>query len=71
MIPPRGAEHTQPRTILLLRGHPFMTFALEGGEDTGKADEVREASKEGCMKMRTRGPGGGKLTKKFADAIYG
>ena len=48
-----------------------MTFALEGGEDTGKADEVREASKEGCMKMRTRGPGGGKLTKKFADAIYG
>ena len=47
-----------------------MMSLLEEGEGTGKADEVREASKGGCVKMRTRREG--EEVKKFvtfADVI--
>ena len=40
-----------------------MTSALKGGGGPGKADEVREFSKGGCVKMRTRGGGGQKIGK--------
>ena len=43
-----------------------MTSALE----KRKADEVREFSKGGCMKMRTRGEGV-KKSENFVDVIYG
>ena len=47
---------------------PFMTYALEWG--LGKADEVREFSKGGCVQLRTRGEGV-KKTEAFADVING
>ena len=45
-----------------------MTSALKGREGgPGKADEVREFSKGGCVKMQTRGV---KKFEYFADVIY-
>ena len=41
-----------------------MTSALEGGEGTIKADEVREASKRVCVKMEARGRG---IAPNFGD----
>ena len=40
-----------------------MTSALKGGGGPGKADKVREFSKGGCVKMRTRGEGCQKIGK--------
>ena len=47
-----------------------MTSALKGVGGPGKADKVREFSKGGCVKMRTRGEGV-KKSETFADVIYG
>ena len=48
-----------------------MTSALKGREGgPGKADEVREFSKGGCVKMLTGGEGV-KQSENFADVIYG
>ena len=44
---------------------PFMMWALKGA--TKKADEERELSKGGCVKMRTR-EGGGKKSEIFATS---
>ena len=51
----------------VLRELPFMTSALEGGP--GKADKVREFSKGGCVKMRTRE--GGQEIGNISDVING
>ena len=47
-----------------------MTTALDGGGDPGKANEVRELSKRGCVKM---GQGGRRRerSKVFVDVING
>ena len=31
-------------SVFTIRGHPFITSALEGGGGIGKADEVREVA---------------------------
>ena len=54
-------ENTNLIRIFSLRELPFMTSALEGGGGPGKADKVREFSKGGCVKVRTRGGRGSKI----------
>ena len=46
------------------RGRSINDVRAEGGRGvSGNVDEVREASKGGCVKMWTRGGGGPKIRK--------
>ena len=54
------------------RGHPLSTSTQRGRGAYPKADIVLELSKGGCVKLRTRGEGGGvKKPEKFVDVLNG
>lgn len=67
MTPTEGGRQ-EKRHKKWARELPFITSALEGG--LGKADEVKEFSNGGCVKMRKRVKGA-KISVNFADVING